>query len=109
MYGVGDEMSATWWLMQGEAAVGELRQYGVDQPVFLCHFTPGPAWEAVRAHFEAWSALRGPDPDGSRTAHVIRSIMDLGLRLVPTDDSPSMTLFTECILRIDGHTARLRC
>ncbi|AJZ83559.1 hypothetical protein ACFV27_31305 [Streptomyces antimycoticus] len=102
-------MSATWWLMQGEAAVGELRQYGVDQPVFLCHFTPGPAWEAVRAHFEAWSALRGPDPDGSRTAQVIRSIMDLGLRLVPTDDSPSMTLFTECILRIDGHTARLRC
>ncbi|ASQ98308.1 hypothetical protein [Streptomyces sp. 11-1-2] len=102
-------MSATWWLMQGEAAVGELRQYGVDHPVFLCHFTPGPAWEAVRAHFEAWSALRGPDPDGSRTAHVIRSIMDLGLRLVPTDDSPSMTLFTECILRIDGHTARLRC
>ncbi|MFE2446408.1 hypothetical protein ACFXDF_30925 [Streptomyces sp. NPDC059426] len=102
-------MSATWWLMQGEAAVGELRQYGVDQPVFLCHFTPGPAWDAVRAHFEAWSALRGPDPGGSRTAHVIRSIMDLGLRLVPTDDSPSMTLFTECILRIDGHTARLRC
>ncbi|GAA1117226.1 hypothetical protein GCM10009579_45020 [Streptomyces javensis] len=108
MYGVGDEMSATWWLMQGEAAVGELRQYGVDQPVFLCHFTPGPAWETVRAQFEAWSALRGQDPDGSRTAQVIRSIMDLGLRLVPTDDSPSMALFTECILRIDGHTARLR-
>ncbi|MBI0301061.1 hypothetical protein JBE04_43130 [Streptomyces sp. PRKS01-29] len=102
-------MTATWWLMQGEAAVGELRQYGVDQPVSLCHFTPGPAWEAVRAQFEAWSALRGQDPDGSRTAQVIRSIMDLGLRLVPTDDSPSMALFTECILRIDGHTARLRC
>ncbi|MEE4593698.1 hypothetical protein V2J94_17690 [Streptomyces sp. DSM 41524] len=102
-------MTATWWLMQGEAAVGELRQYGVDQPVFLCHFTPGPAWETARAQFEAWSALRGQDPDGSRTARVIRSIMDLGLRLVPTDDSPSMALFTECILRIDGHTARLRC
>lgn len=101
-------MSARWWLMQGEDEVGELRQYGVDQPVFLCHFTPGPAWEAARAQFEAWSALRGQDPDGSRTAHVIRSIMDLGLRLVPTDDSPSMALFTECILRIDGHTARLR-
>ncbi|MFE2179489.1 hypothetical protein [Streptomyces sp. NPDC059455] len=101
-------MTATWWLMQGESAVGELRQYGVDQPVFLCHFTPGPGWETVRAQFEAWSALRGQDPDGSRTAQVIRSIMDLGLRLVPTDDSPSMALFTECILRIDGHTARLR-
>ena len=102
-------MSATWWLMQGEATVGELRQYGVDQPVFLCHFTPGPAWENARDKFESWSALRGPDPDGSRTAQVIRSIMDLELRLVPADGGPPMALFTECILRIDGHTARLRC
>jgi hypothetical protein len=102
-------MTATWWLMQDEAVVGELRQYGVDLPVFLCHFTPGPSWETARAKFESWSALRGPDPDGSRTAQVIRSIMDLELRLVPADGSPSMALFTECILRIDGHTARLRC
>ncbi|MEU4497554.1 hypothetical protein AB0F96_29965 [Streptomyces sp. NPDC023998] len=39
---------------------------------------------------------------------VIKPIMDLGLTLVPDDDSQLMALFKECIVRIDGDTARLR-
>ena len=101
-------MNGTWWLMQGESRVGELREYAVDQPFFLCHFVPGPAWAEVRPLFEAWAALNGPDPDGFRTAQAIKPIMDLGLTLVPADGGPPMALFKECILRIDGDSARLR-
>jgi hypothetical protein len=94
--------------MQGDTPIGELREYAVDQPTFLCHFVPGPRWEAVRSHFESWAALHGPDPDGTRTMQVIKPIMDLGLTLVPDDESQPMALFKECIVRIDGGIARLR-
>ncbi|MEV7342829.1 hypothetical protein [Streptomyces sp. NPDC093544] len=52
-------MTRTWWLMQGEVRVGELREYGVDQPTFLCHFAPGPGWDGVSGLFEAWAAGAG--------------------------------------------------
>lgn len=45
--------------MQGEVRVGELREYGVDQPTFLCHFAPGPGWDGVSGLFEAWAAGAG--------------------------------------------------
>ena len=57
--------------MQGEVRVGELPEYGTDQPTVLCHFSPGPGWEPVRPLFEAWAVVRGPDPDGSRHANAI--------------------------------------
>ncbi|WP_326652209.1 MULTISPECIES: hypothetical protein [unclassified Streptomyces] len=94
--------------MQGEVQVGELREYGVDQPTFLCHFVPGPGWEAVQGLFEAWAAVQDPDPDGSRTAQTIRPLMDLGLTLVPTDGGTPLDCFRTCIVRIHGDTARLR-
>ncbi|MEV4870396.1 hypothetical protein [Streptomyces syringium] len=34
--------------MQGDTPIGELREYAVDQPMFLCRFVPDPGWEAVR-------------------------------------------------------------
>ena len=101
-------MSGRWWLMQGDTRVGELRHYATDQPTFLCRFTPGPGWEAVRTRFEDWEALHGPDADGSRTAEVIKPIMDLGLTLVPQNRGESLVLFKECIVRIEGDTARVR-
>ncbi len=101
-------MNGTWWLMQGDTRIGELRQYAVDQPVYLCQFVPGPGWEAVRSRFENWATLSGPDPDGTRTMQVIKPIMDLGLTLVADDDGQQMALFKGCIVRIDGDTARLR-
>ncbi|MFJ8107096.1 hypothetical protein [Streptomyces sp. NPDC096132] len=102
-------MTSTWWLMQGEVRVGELREQGIDQPTILCHFLPGPGWEPVSALFEAWAAVQGPDPDGSRHAKAIRPLMDLGLTLHPSDGSAPLGLFKDCILRIYGDTARLRC
>ncbi|MEV0095134.1 hypothetical protein [Streptomyces sp. NPDC050738] len=95
--------------MQGDSRIGELRQYAVDQPSFLCHFLPGPGWEPVRSHFEKWADLQGPDPDGSRTTQVIKPILGLDLSLAPEDGGPPMALFKDCILRIYGDTARLRC
>ncbi|MEU2856300.1 hypothetical protein [Streptomyces syringium] len=90
-------MNGTWWLKQGDTRIGELRQYAIDQPTFLCHFIPGPGWEGVRALFESWAALHGPDPDGSRTVQAIKPIMDLGLKLVAEDEGRPMALFKECI------------
>ncbi|MFF7050009.1 hypothetical protein ACFY94_16790 [Streptomyces griseorubiginosus] len=58
---------------------------------------------------KSWADLRGPDPDGSRTAQAIKPIMDLGLALVPEDEGRPMALFKECIVRIYGDTARVRC
>jgi hypothetical protein len=101
-------VNGMWWLMQGGTRIGELREYAVDQPVFLCHFIPGPGWDAVRSRFESWAALDGADPDGTRTVQVIKPIMDLGLTLVSDDGGQHMALFKECIVRIDGDTARLR-
>ncbi|WP_330303308.1 MULTISPECIES: hypothetical protein [unclassified Streptomyces] len=94
--------------MRGDVRIGELRQYGIDQPTYLCHFVPGPGWEAVRAPFEAWAAVQGPDPDGSRNAEAIRPLMDLELTLHPSDGGAPLGCFRDCILRIYGNTARLR-
>ncbi|MEU2514622.1 DUF6207 family protein [Streptomyces syringium] len=77
-------------------------------PTFLCRFLPCPGWEAVRTRFDAWSALHGPESDGSRTVHAIQPVMALGRALVPVGGGPPMGLFKECVLRIDGGTARLR-
>ncbi|WP_224058305.1 hypothetical protein [Streptomyces kanamyceticus] len=105
----GAVVDGMWWLTQGDTRIGELRQYAIDQPTFLCHFIPGPGWEGVRVLFESWAALHGPDPDGSRTTPAIKPIMDLGLTLVPEDEGQPMALFKECIVRIDGDIARVRC
>lgn len=102
-------MTRTWWLMQAEVRVGELHEYAIDQPTVLCYFLPGPGWEPVRPLFEAWAAVQGPDPDGSRNAKAIRPLMDLGLTLHPSDGSPPLNCFRDCILRIYGDRARLRC
>ncbi|GAA3798032.1 hypothetical protein GCM10022403_034860 [Streptomyces coacervatus] len=89
--------------------IGELSEYGCDQPFFLARFSAGPGWESVRALFEASAALRGPDPDGSRTAAVLKPLQDLKLRLVPVDSQqPSLQVLKNCMLRIDGAEARLR-
>lgn len=102
-------MTKTWRLMQGEVRVGGLREYGTDQPTILCHFSPGPGWEPVSPLFEAWAVVQGPDPYGSWHAKAIQPLMDLGLTLQPSDGGPPLGLFRECILRIYGDTAHLRC
>jgi hypothetical protein len=99
----------TWWLMRGDVRVGELREHEVDQPTFLCHFVPGPGWETARPLFEAWAAVQGPDPDGRLNAEAIRPLMALGLTLHPSDGGAPLTCFRDCILRIYGDRARLRC
>jgi hypothetical protein len=98
----------TWRLMRGDIRVGELQEYGVDQPFFLCHFVPGPGWEGARALFGAWAAVQGPDLDGSRNAEAIRPLLALGLTLHPSDGGTPLICFRDCILRIYGDRARLR-
>ncbi|MEU6341714.1 hypothetical protein ABZ883_12300 [Streptomyces sp. NPDC046977] len=100
---------AQWWLLREEVLIGELSEHGCDQPFFLARFTPGPGWESVGALFEAWAALEGPDPDGSRTVAVLRPLQDLELRLAPVDGrQPPLRVFRNCLLSIDGSEARLR-
>ncbi|TWD24315.1 hypothetical protein FB570_104441 [Streptomyces sp. T12] len=98
-------MSGAWRLMRGGELVGLLTVHGIDMPVYLCDFSPGPGWEPVRPLFEAWAAVRGPDPDGSRTAAALKPILDLGLTLVPVADGETIDRF---FLRIDGDKASLR-
>ncbi|MFI7367335.1 hypothetical protein ACIBO4_34890 [Streptomyces sp. NPDC050149] len=98
-----------WQLLQGNVLLGELSEYGCDQPFFLARLTPGPGWEGVRALFEAWAALSGPDPDGSRTVAVVKPLRDLELTLAPVGGGqPLLQVFKSCTLRIDGSEARLR-
>ncbi|MFJ9457354.1 hypothetical protein ACIRST_19980 [Kitasatospora sp. NPDC101447] len=98
-----------WQLLQGDTLLGELSEYGCDQPFFLAHFTPGPGWESAMGLFEAWAALRGPDPDGSHTVAVMKPLRDLGLTLAPVGGGqPVLQVFRNCTLRIDGSEARLR-
>ncbi|MFF7505093.1 hypothetical protein ACFZBM_37575 [Streptomyces lavendulae] len=102
-------MMTQWHLLRGDILIGELSEYGCDQPFFLARFTPGPGWEKVRALFEASAALSGPDPDGSRTIAVLKPLQDLELRLAPVDgQQPSLQVLKDCMLRIDGSEARLR-
>ncbi|MGY5116215.1 hypothetical protein ACWC2H_10210 [Streptomyces sp. 900105755] len=98
-----------WQLLQGDVLLGELDEYGCDQPFLLARFVPGPGWENVRFVFEALTALRGPDPDGSRTAAVLKPLLDLDLMLVPVGGGRSLLrVVKDCWLRIDGSEARLR-
>ncbi|MEU1471022.1 hypothetical protein ABZ434_22690 [Streptomyces sp. NPDC005761] len=98
-----------WQLLQGNVLIGELSEYGSDQPFLLARFTPGPGWESVRALFEAWAALRGPDPDGSRTVAVVKPLRDLELTLAPVGGEQALLqVFRNCTMRIDGSEARLR-
>ncbi|MEV0094071.1 hypothetical protein [Streptomyces sp. NPDC050738] len=101
-------MSGSWRLMQGDIHLGDLHQYEIDQPTFLCHFTPGPGWETVRDLFEAWAAVQGADPDGSRHTEAVRPLVALDLTLAPMDGSTPMRCFKDCIVRIYGDVARLR-
>jgi hypothetical protein len=94
--------------MRGDVRVGELREYEVDQPTFLCHSVPGPGWETVRPLFEAWAAVQGPDPDGRLNAEAVRPLMALELTLHRSDGGAPLTCFRGCILRIYGGRARLR-
>ncbi|MER5888307.1 hypothetical protein ABT160_31185 [Streptomyces sp. NPDC001941] len=102
-------MERSWRLMHGDTLVGELRLDGVDQPWFLCHFTAGPGWEEVRALFEGWDSLSGPDPDGQRNSAYIKPLMALGMTLVDEIDGRTLPLFHQCIVRIGGQRARVRC
>lgn len=98
-----------WRLLRGDVVVGELREYGCDQPYFLAHFTPGPGWESVRTFFEAWAALTGSDPVGTRTAAVVKPLQELELRLAAADGQQlPLQVFRNCVLRINGSEARLR-
>ncbi|MGW1531245.1 hypothetical protein [Streptomyces aureus] len=98
-----------WQLLQGDILLGELSEYGCDQPFFLARFAPGPGWENVRPLFEALAARRGPDPDGSRTVAVVKPLLDLDLTLVPVGGGQSLLqVFKDCWLRIDGSEASLR-
>lgn len=98
-----------WRLLRGDVLVGELSEYGCDQPYFLALFTPGPGWGSVRALFKAWARLDGPDPDGSRTAAVLKPLLGLELSLAPVDGrQPSLQVFRNCTLRINRCEARLR-
>ncbi|WP_232246663.1 hypothetical protein [Kitasatospora mediocidica] len=100
---------AEWRLMQGDVLLGELSEYGCDQPFFLARFSPGPGWESAEGLFGALTTLSGPDPDGSQAARVMTPLRDLELTLVPTGgQQPSLGVFRNCVLRIDGDTARLR-
>ncbi|MCI3276949.1 hypothetical protein [Streptomyces cylindrosporus] len=98
-----------WQLLQRDILLGELSEYDCDQPFFLARFLPGPGWESVRPLFEALAALRGPDPDGTRTVAVVKPLRDLDLTLVPVGGGHSvLQVFKDCWLRIDGSEARLR-
>ncbi len=53
--------------------------------------------------------LQGPDPDGTRFVALTKPIHDLRLSLAPADGRhPSLRLFENCMLKIDGAEARLR-
>ncbi|MGA4867222.1 hypothetical protein ACPB9J_31800 [Streptomyces lavendulocolor] len=96
-------------LLHGDVLVGELSEYGCDQPFFLARFAPGPGWESVRSLFEAWAAYEGPDPDGLRFVALAKPMQDLGLTLAPVDgQQPPLRLFKDCMVRINGPEARLR-
>ncbi|MER6678525.1 hypothetical protein [Streptomyces sp. NPDC000983] len=95
--------------MRGDILVGELHEYGIDQPSFLAHFSPGPGWDGIGSLFEAWASLSGPDPDGACTLAVLMPLRDLDLVLVPADSEQTpLEVFKNCSLRIDGREARLR-
>lgn len=98
-----------WRLLRGDVLVGEVCEYGCDQPYFLARFTPGPGWESARALFESWASFTGSDPDGTRTAAVVTSLRDLKLTLAAVDDQrPPLHVFRNCVLSINGSEARLR-
>ncbi|WP_078862447.1 hypothetical protein [Streptomyces sp. NRRL F-5123] len=98
-----------WQLWREAVLVGELSEYGCDQPFFLARFTPGPGWENERELFEALAAARSPDPDGSQFVAAIKPLQGLELRPAEADSqAPPLRVFRNCVLHINGSQARLR-
>jgi hypothetical protein len=93
--------------------LGSLEVLYVDQPVFVCSFSPAPAYDTVRSSFEKDARIsvqfeRDVSPSAFDTliqpveASVAR-IKALGLRIVAANG------WTEdFVLHIDGSRARLR-
>ncbi|MBT2452128.1 hypothetical protein J7F03_34740 [Streptomyces sp. ISL-43] len=104
-------MQPTWRLMHGPNLVGDLHQYAVDMPWFICRFVPGPDWPAVRELYEAfaqWQDRREADPEGIGLLEFLGPISDLGLELEASDGT-RMPVFQRALVWIRGDIARVRC
>ena len=88
----------------GGRVIGSLTETGVDQPWFLCTFTPGPAWEEVSRVFAGMNqALAQQFAAEYRVA--MAAYRDLQLLLHPVDGGD---VIKPAIVWIDGGSARFR-
>ncbi|MFI5982355.1 hypothetical protein ACIBEA_15910 [Streptomyces sp. NPDC051555] len=109
---VATEPEPTWRLMRGPRLVGDLYQYAIDMPWFVCRFVPGPGWPEIRGLYEAfaqWQDRREPDPEGIRFVELVGPIADLGLELWDPQDGTRMPVFRRAIVWVRDGTARVRC
>ncbi|MFJ2832728.1 hypothetical protein ACIPC1_35130 [Streptomyces sp. NPDC087263] len=99
-------MGAVWRIWRDDELLGTLREFAVDQPVFVCRFEPTEVWATVKPYFDDLSEVPRPDADGLRTAQVVKKILDLGLILEDADSGEHLENY---FLTIKGDVARLRC
>ncbi|MEU2288251.1 hypothetical protein ABZ614_41225 [Streptomyces sp. NPDC013178] len=80
----------SWAVSCAGETVGRLTLESVDQPWFLCSFTPGTSWERWRPLFdaqdEAREALFPPDKIGA-----VAAVRAQGFTLVPEAEGPVIT------------------
>lgn len=97
--------------MHGPNLVGDLHQYAVDMPWFICRFIPGPDWPVARELYEAFAQRqdrREADPEGIGLHEVLGPLSDLGLELEASDGT-RMPVFQRALVWIRDDIARVRC
>ncbi|MCK8680183.1 hypothetical protein [Streptomyces lichenis] len=95
-------------LMRGGTLVGELRPSGMDMPLLLHDFLPGPGWAEVGPYFEAMNAVGPHDAEERLLERAIAAIVALGLTLEHPDGGRTLRVHQECVLRIEDGEASVR-
>ncbi|MFF7728339.1 hypothetical protein [Streptomyces sp. NPDC008001] len=95
----------SWKLTQGDNVVGRLLLLEVDQPWFICQFSPAEHWEAVCEVFGQQScAMRSGNTE--MIAASMGRVRSMGLQLVP--EVPTGEEIEPIMIHIEGETAKFR-
>ncbi|MFH8785871.1 hypothetical protein [Streptomyces roseoverticillatus] len=95
----------SWKLMQDGTVVGRLLLLEVDQPWFICRFSPAEHWESVCEFFEEQScAMKSGDPE--MIAVSMRKVRSMELRLLP--EVPAGEEIEPIMIHVEGETAKFR-
>ncbi|MGC0334919.1 hypothetical protein RKD23_007996 [Streptomyces sp. SAI-170] len=97
-------VSRSWELKNGQTLLGTLTLAEINQPWFICHFTPAAGWDQAEGLFRA-QADAVDSADQAQMTDAVGAVRNLPLQLLPQDGSRPITPVT---IQIRAHQASFR-